>query len=173
MSLSILTDKADGAIVRILAAPITMRRYFAENLLSCMVPLFVQLIVVSLLGAILYDWGSILSIAVFLCYTILALASVTMAFAWHCLFKSKEASNAGFGFVVTLMSFLSGFLLPLEVFPGLLQYVGAMFPAYWTARGLHSVLETGAMTGDFWLSIVAMLLFAVAFLLYGSKRRII
>jgi len=173
MSLSILTDKTDGAIVRILAAPITMRRYLTENLLACMVPLLVQVLLVSLLGVALYDWGLTLSIVVFLCYTVLTLASVAMAFAWHCLFKSKDASNAGFGFIVTLMAFLSGFIFPLEVFPGIIQYIGAIFPAYWTARALHYVLETGVINGVFWTSIAAMLVFAAAFLLYGSKRRIV
>jgi len=55
MSLSILSDKADGAILRILAAPITMRRYLAENLAACAVPLLVQMAIVSILGHILYD----------------------------------------------------------------------------------------------------------------------
>ncbi|MCL2827930.1 MAG: ABC transporter permease [Oscillospiraceae bacterium] len=173
MSLSILTDKIDGTVLRILAAPIPMWRYLAENLLSCAVPLVVQMAIVSVLGHVLYDWSLTLSIAVFLCYTVLTLASVAMAFAWHCLFKGKEGNATGFSLVLFLGTFLSGLVFPTEVFPGLLQYVGTIFPAYWASRGLRDVLATGAMSGDYWLGIAAMLLFAVAFLLYGGKRRIV
>ena len=172
-SLSILTDKADGVIVRILSAPITMRRYLAENLLSCMVPLFVQISLISVLGAILYDWGATLSIAVFLCYTVLTLASVAMAFAWHCLFKGKEGNVIGFTMVLFLTAFLGGMTFPVEAFPGPLQYVGALFPAYWALRALRLIEELGTMSGEYWLAIAAMALFTIAFLLYGGKRRIV
>ena len=173
MSLSILADKADGAIVRILAAPISMRRYLTENLAACAVPLLVQMTLISILGHVLYDWSATLSIAVFLCYTVLTLASVTMAFAWHCLFKGKEGSVVGFSMILFLTAFLGGLTFPVEAFPGPLQYVGAIFPAYWALRGLGAVLEMGAMDGQFWLAIAAMLLFAVAYLLYGGKRRLV
>ena len=173
MSLSILTDKADRAIIRILAAPVTMRRYLTENLTACAMPLLVQMVIVSILGHILYSWSLTLSIAVFLCYTVLTLASVTMAFAWHCLFKSSEGNVVGFPMVLFLTAFLGGLTFPVEAFPGPLQYVGAIFPAYWAVRGLSAVLEAGAMNGEFWLGIAAMLLFAVAYLLYGGKRRVV
>ena len=173
MSLNILADKTDGAVIRILAAPITMRRYLMENLLSCAVPLFVQMGLVAILGAILYDWSVTLSLAVFLCYTILTLASVAMAFAWHCLFKSKADSGAGFSLVLFLTAFLGGVTFPVTVFPGLLEYVGAIFPVYWAMRGLRAVLDTGVMNEQFWIGIAAMSLFTVAFLLYGGKRRIV
>ncbi|MCL2562687.1 MAG: ABC transporter permease [Oscillospiraceae bacterium] len=172
-SLSILTDKADGAVLRILAAPVTMRRYLTENLFACMVPLFAQISLISILGAILYDWSLTLSLAVFLCYTVLTLASVTMAFAWHCLFKGAEGNIAGFSMVLFLTAFLGGMTFPVEVFPGPLQYVGAVFPAYWAMRGLDVVQELGTVSGEYWLAIAAMLLFAIAYLLYGGKRRIV
>ena len=173
MSLPIITDKTDGTVLRILAAPITMRRYLAENLLSCAVPLVVQMALISLLGMILYDWSLTLSFAVFLCYTVLTVASVAMAFAWHCLFKSRENSAAGFSLVLFLTAFLGGVTFPVEVFPGPLEYVGAVFPAYWAVRGIGTVLEAGALTEAYWLSIAAMFLFAAAYLLYGGKRRMI
>jgi len=173
MSLSILTDKVDGVVLRILAAPIPMWRYLAENLAACAVPLLVQMTIVSILGHVLYDWSLTLSIAVFLCYTVLTIASVAMAFAWHCLFKSKESSATGFSMILFLTIFLGGLIIPAEAFPGPLQYAGAVFPAYWSMRGLRAVIETGAMSVEFWISIAAMLLFAAAYLLYGGKRRMI
>lgn len=173
MSQIILKDKAEGAIHRILAAPVTMRRYLAENLLACMVPLLAQMVLISLLGWVLYGWDATLAVAVFLCYTVLTLTSVTMSFAWHCLVKSKENSTMGFSFILTFMALLGGLFFPTTVFPGPLQYIGAIFPIYWAMEGLRSVQELGTMSAQFWLAIAAMLFFAAAYLLYGGKRRII
>ncbi|MCL2864350.1 MAG: ABC transporter permease [Lachnospiraceae bacterium] len=174
MSQSILVDKSDGAIVRIMAAPITLRRYFAENVLSSMVPLVIQSMLVSVLGFILHDWTAALSFAVFLCYTVLTIASITMSFAWHSLFLSndKESSGAGFVTLLLLVAMVGGLTFPVEAFPGPLEYVGAIFPPYWAVRAMTNVLDVGYISGNFGLDIGVMLLFSVAYLLYGGSRKI-
>ena len=172
MSMSILSDKMEGTIIRILAAPITMRRYLLENLLSAMMPLFVQVLLISILGYVLHDWSTTLTIAVFLCYTMLTLSSVAMAFAWHCLFKNKESSAGGFGMVLTLAAMLGGAMVPVEILPGILEYAGAIFPVYWMMRGINSVIAYDAFTQAFWLGILAMALFTTAYLLFGGRRRL-
>ncbi|MCL2212726.1 MAG: ABC transporter permease [Oscillospiraceae bacterium] len=173
ISMTLLTDKVDGAIVRILSAPVTMRQYLVENLMAFMVPLTVQVGIVTILGVILHDWNFTLAIAVFLCYTMLNLSTVAMAFAWHCLFKSKEGSAGAFGMVLTAASMLSGVMMPVEFLPGIIQYIGAVFPMFWMARGLNAVLDYGVMNMTFVIGIAAMVLFSIAFLLYGGKRRIV
>lgn len=173
MSLNILADKADGAVLRILAAPVTMRRYLTANLFACMTPLIIQMTLVVLIGSVLHGWSLPLSMALFLCYTVLTITSVTMSFAWHCLFKDKESNPSNFSIVLTLMLLLSGVFVPLEFFPGILQHTGAIFPVYWAVRSLDEALVARGMSVEYWQGIGAMLLFAVAFLLYGGKRRIV
>ncbi|MCL2169780.1 MAG: ABC transporter permease [Defluviitaleaceae bacterium] len=173
MSQSILTDQADGAIHRILVAPVTMRRYLLENLLSCMVPMVIQWALVAIVGGVIHDWNFTLALAVFIGYTILTLASVAMAFAMHCLLKSKEGSTMGFGIIIMPMVMLSGLFFPVEAFPGPLEYAGALFPVYWAVQAMNYVFDYGTMGGTFWVGMGAMVLFAIAFLLYGGKRRII
>jgi len=176
MSQSILTDKIGGTVIRILAAPVTMLHYLVANLLACMVPLLFQLILICILGSALYGWSTGFSLALFLCYTVFSLASVSMAFAWHCLFKDRDTSLNSFGILATFMALLGGLFTPLDILPDPLQYLGAIFPVYWAARGLDAILaaDIGSyVSGDYWLSLAAMLLFTTAYLLYGGKRRII
>lgn len=169
---NMLADKTDGAIVRILAAPVTMLNYLMQNLLACMIPLTLQMILVCSLGAVLYDWEFSFVIALILCYIIFSFASVAMSFAWNCLFKDKENSYAGFSAVITFVALLSGLWLPLELLPQPLQYVGAVFPAYWVVRSMDALQEYGAASG-YWVGLGAMLMFTAVYLLYGGKRRII
>jgi len=173
MSQGILNDRADGALTRILSAPVSMFSYLVQNLLAFMVPMTIQVALVVLLGAILYGWGLTLALALFLCYTVFTISAVAMSFAWNCLFKSKDSSFSSFSAVVTFGAFISGAFVPIAAFPeGPLRYVGAVLPAYWAVRGVNSLAES-AITNDFWISIAAMMLFTMAFLLYGGKRRLI
>ena len=173
MAQGTLNDKESGAITRILAAPVSMRNYLAQNLLAYMVPLTLQVALVTVLGTMLYDWSMTVALGLFICYTVFTVASVTLSFAWNCLFKRKESSFTTFGAAVTFGSMLSGAYIPLVLLPAALQYVGAVFPAYWGMRGLNSLLELGVMGTDYWTGIAAMVLFAIVFLLYGGKRRMI
>jgi len=175
MAQGILNDRADGALTRILAGPVSMFNYLAQNLLAFMVPMSVQVILVILLGTILYGWSLTLALALFLCYTVFTISAVAMSFAWNCLFKSKDGSFGSFSVVVTFGTFLSGAFVPIEAFPeGILRYVGAILPSYWAMRGLNTLsLADVTITGDYWIAIGAMLLFTIAFLLYGGKRRMI
>ena len=173
MCQGILNDKADGALTRILAAPVSMFNYLVQNLLAFMVPMTIQVVLVTVLGTILYNWSLTLALGVFLCYTVFTVSAVAMSFAWNCLFKSKDSSFSSFSVMVTFGTFLSGAMVPISTFPeGILRYVGAILPAYWAVRGLDS-LAASTITGDFWIAILAMLLFTAAFLLYGGKRRMI
>ena len=172
MCQNIITDRTDGALTRILAGPVSMLNYLTQNLLAYMIPLTVQVALISVLGALLYGWSLSLVLAFVLCYTIFTMTSVAMSFAWNCLFKSKDSSFSTFTAVVTFGTFLSGALIPLELLPTVLQYVGAVFPAYWAARALSFALE-GSATIEYWIGIAVMVLFTAAYLLYGGKRRMI
>ena len=50
MTQSILNDREDGVIVRILTSPITMLHYLSQNLLSAVLPLIVQTTVILAIG---------------------------------------------------------------------------------------------------------------------------
>jgi len=173
MAQGTLNDRESGAITRILSTPTSMRSYLVQNLLAYMVPLTVQIALIAVLGTVLYDWSLALAFGVFLCYTVFTIASVTMSFAWNCLFKRKESSFASFSAMVTFGSMLSGAWIPLANLPAALQYIGAIFPAYWGMRGIDSLVELGTMGTDYWMGLGAMALFSIAFLLYGGKRRMI
>ena len=175
MTQGIIKDRTSGALTRILSAPVSMFNYLVQNLLAFMVPLTVQVALLSVLGMLFYDWSLRLALALFLCYVVFTISSVAMSFAWNCLFKSKDSSFSSFSALVTFGSFLSGAFMPVEAFPeGILQYIGAVLPAYWAVRGLNALsLTEFAITGDYWLAILAMVLFTMVFLLYGGKRRMI
>jgi len=168
----ILNDRIDKMIYRILSGPISMYNYLIQNLLAYLLPLLVQIVVVVTIGALLYGWNVIFSFALILCYTVFAIASVAMSFAWSCLFKDKYANISAFVLLTTLVGFIGGFWLPVALLPDYVRFLGMLFPAYWVSSGIYK-LSTYGLAMEYWLSLVAMLLFSAVYLLYGGKRRII
>ena len=171
MAQGTLGDRESGALTRILAAPVSMRNYLVQNLLAYMVPLTLQVALVSAIGTFLYDWSLTFTLGLFLCLIVFTATSVAMSFAWNSLFRRKESSFITFSAVITFGFMLSGVFIPLDDLPAVLQDMGAVFPAYWAVRGLDSLSELGTMAGDYWIGLAAMALFSIAFLLLGGKRR--
>lgn len=172
MSQGILSDKVNGTIVRILAAPVTMLNYLTQSLIAFMMPLIVQILLLSIVGAVLYNWDATFLFALALCYVIFTVSAVAMGFAWSCLFKDREQSSSIFLALITFGTALSGVMFPLELLPQPLQYVGAVLPAFWAVRGINTLLDYGVVFG-YWFALLIMLLLAIIFLFYGGKRKII
>jgi len=172
MARSIQQDKMDGTIIRILAGPVTMRSYLVQNFLSAMIPMAVLSVLIGVLGLALNGWELYFAAGITLCYIFLTASSVGLSFAWSCLFKDKEASYAVLSVLITAVATVGGLMIPLSVLPNALRIIGTIFPAQWAARAIESLMEYG-LNGQFWLSMLAMFLFTVAYLLYGGKRRII
>lgn len=167
----IMTDRVTGTVVRIFAAPVTTLQYLSQSLFAFWLMLGVQTVGMVAIGAALYQWGFGMSIRLVLCYTVFALASIAFSLAWNSLFRSKVMSDAVFSLVISLTALLGGIFIPITMLPDTLRKIGMLFPTYWLSNALLLIQGQGS-SGDYWLSIMIMLLFSAAFLLYGSKRRL-
>jgi ABC-2 type transport system permease protein len=101
-----------------------------------------------------------------------AAASIAFSYAWSCLFKEKETSYAIFSVLMSLVAMVGGFFIPLTILPDALRYVGALFPAFWVSNGIL-YLQGGNAMGTYWISIAALIMFSLLYMVFGSKRRII
>lgn len=173
MAKGVQADRTEGVLLRILCGPVTMRDYLWQNLLASAIPMVGLSVLIGIFGMVLHGWTVVFAIGLALCYSFLAITSIGLSFVWSTLFKTAESSSGAFSAVMTLIAALSGFFVPLHMMPDFLFYIGSMFPAHWASRGIVQMQEYGRFTGMFWLSILAMALFAVVFILIGGKRRLI
>lgn len=168
----ILNDKLDGTITRILTSPVTSFQYLAQNLMAAMTPLMVQILAVGIIGNVIYEWETGFTLSIMLLYFLFAASSIAFSYAWSCLFKEKETSYAIFSVLMSLVAMVGGFFIPLAILPDALRYVGAMFPAFWVSNGIL-YLQGGDAMGTYWISIAALIMFSILYMVFGSKRRII
>ena len=164
-------DKLEGVIVRILAGPVVLRSYLTQNFLAAMVPMAVISVIIGALGMAVHGWTMAFALGLALCYALLAATSIGLSFAFSCLFKNKDAVAAVFGAMLTLVAFICGLMIPLAGMPTPLFYLGTLFPAHWAARAIEA-LHLYGISGMYWIGMLAMLMFTVAYILYGSKRGI-
>ena len=169
---TVAADRRDDSLTRVLTGPVTLTNYLAQNLLASMVPLLVQILLVGGLGAILYGWALDFTLMLMFTYFLFAISSVAFAYGWNTLFKSKTASGGTFTTLMTLIAFFGGLMVPLEALPDILRNIGAIFPAQWLTRSLGYLLASN-IGGEFWLAQGILVLFTVAFLLFGGKRKVV
>jgi len=173
MANSIQKDKVEGVLTRILAGPITLRSYLIQNFLASIIPMAVVSAVVGILGYLIHDWEITFTIGLVLVYIMLSATSIGLSFVWSCLFKDKEASLSGVSVVITMTALIGGFMIPLSMFPDPIYYIGMITPPHWASRAIEQLVLYGQFTNMYWLGLLALAMFTVAFVLYGSKRRLV
>jgi len=167
---STVEDRLSGVLARIAVAPVSYFRYLWETLLAYGLLLVLQNAVVVGVGVARYggSLGSpLLQFAAFACFS---LTSIAFSLAGCSLFGRRQIAYASIPTVITLLSLLGGFYAPVEVMPVALQRAAMVTPPYWLINAL-SILQRGDPPARFVLSLAIMLLFTMAFLVVGSRRR--
>jgi ABC-2 type transport system permease protein len=167
---STVEDRLSGTLTRIAVAPVSYFRYLGETLLAYGLLMVLQNALFVGLGLARYG-GSLgaplLQFAAFSCFS---LASIAFSLAGFSLFGRRELAYGSLPMAITLLSLLGGFYSPVEIMPVALRKAAMVTPPYWLVNAL-SALARGEAPGRFVLSITIMLLFAMAFLVVGSRRR--
>ena len=171
MARNFLNDRVSGVLTRVLSGPTSSRKYLAQTLLAYSIPIILPLWLIVGVGAVRHGWELDFALWLALSYAVYAAATVGFALAWSCLFRNNETSMSIMGVFISVIAVLSGLMIPLENLPGVLAYVGAIFPAYWASTAITNLRDYGVNL-MYWVSLGAMVLFTVAFVLFGGKRRI-
>lgn len=166
-----MEDRVTGTVVRIFVAPVTTAQYLSQTLLAFCLLISLQTVVMVAIGAALYGWGIEMTARLILCYIIFSVTAIAFSLAWSSMFRSKVLSDAVFSILASFMAILGGIFIPLSLLPDMLRKIGMLFPTYWLSNALLWVQNQGS-NREYWLSILILLLFSAAFLLYGSKRRL-
>jgi ABC-2 type transport system permease protein len=165
-----MEDRVSGVLTRIGVAPVSHFRYLWETLLAYGLLLVAQNAVVAGLGAVVHGETFKAPLRQFAALACFSLTSIAFSLAGCSLFGRREVTYATVPTVITLLSLLGGFYAPVEMMPDALQKAAMFTPPYWLIKAL-SVLQRGDPSGRFVLSIAIMLLFALAFLVVGSRPR--
>jgi linearmycin/streptolysin S transport system permease protein len=156
--LSLLGERREGTLARLLAAPISAGTIVTAKALSTLVLGTVSMIVLVvastfLLGA---DWGDPLAVGALILAGVVSAMGLTSLVGG--LAKTEEQAAGYSSIIAVVLGILGGTFFPLSQAPGLLTTLNRITPHYWLMRGFGDLAGAGDI-GDIVPSIVALLLF--------------
>lgn len=143
---SLLNERADGTLARMLAAPIPRRSILAGKAMTSLALGLASMTVLALttrfaLGAY---WGNPLGVAVLIVCAVLAATAVT-AFVTT-LAKTSEQANAWLSIVSVVLGMLGGSFFPVAQAGGLLAALSKATPHAWFLSGLQDLSSGGSLS---------------------------
>lgn len=167
---SVVEDWVNGIFQRIGAAPITHLRYLGQTLLAYAAILFVQNAAIVGLGVLVHGERIPSPFLLFLSFSAFSVTALAISLAGGALFQRRDTAYQALSTALMLMAMVGGFFWPLEIMPPTLQRAAMVTPCYWLIHAIEALRGSGS-SGQYFFSLAIMLLFAFAFLLIGSRRR--
>jgi ABC-2 type transport system permease protein len=157
---SILEERRDGTLGRMLVAPIHRSAVLAGKLLTSLVLGFVSMVVLALATHFLLSahWGNVLGVLILIVSGVLAATAVMTLVATFA--RTPEQAQAWQGMVALVLGMLGGTFFPVAQAGGLLATLSLAAPQAWFLRGLEN-MTGGAGAGTVVGPTAAILAFAI------------
>ncbi|NOY50100.1 MAG: ABC transporter permease [Chlorobi bacterium] len=171
-SISITREKEVGTMEAILVSPLKPIQIILGKVAPYVLLSFINLIVILLLSAFVFDMPIRGSIALLLVESILF---IVMALALGILIssvsKSQQQAMLLSMFALLLPTILlSGFIFPIENMPYALQLVSHVMPSKWFIIIVKNIMLKGVGIGYFWKETLILLAMTVFFILMSVKK---
>jgi ABC-2 type transport system permease protein len=156
---SLLEERNDGTMARLLAAPIGRSSILAGKLLTSFVLGLISMFVLVVATTVLFgaSWGNPLGVAVLVVAAILSAMGI-MAFIATFAKNAEQAGNWQ-SVVAVVLGLFGGTFFPVSLAPGVLSRLTFLAPQAWFMRGLGDL--RGGSLSAVWVPALAMLGFAV------------
>jgi ABC-2 type transport system permease protein len=143
---SLLNERAEGTLARMLAAPIPRRSILAGKAMTSLALGLASMTVLAIttrytLGA---HWGNPLGVAMLIVCAVLAATAVTALVTT--LAKTSEQANAWLSIVSIVLGMLGGSFFPVAQAGGVLAALSKATPHAWFLSGLQDLSSGGALS---------------------------
>lgn len=165
-------DKDNGIYQRIMASPLSKKRYSLESMASLFVMIVFNVVaVMAVIGLVLGgDFGPnpLNVLLVLLTFGLVAVALTTLI---NSISKDRRQAATINAMVTTPLCMLGGCFWPISITPKVMQYVSNFVPTKWVMDGVSKTIA-GASLADVSYEIMILLLFALAIFILSSSKRI-
>ncbi|HEX9728332.1 MAG TPA: ABC transporter permease [Gemmatimonadales bacterium] len=170
-SMAIVRERERGSLEQLIVTPLSRLDLMLGKIAPYVLVGYVQVTVVLLAGRLVFGVPISGNIALFYLITlgfIVATLGVGL-FVSTVARTQQQALQMSFFFVLPNI-LLSGFMFPREAMPQLAQWLGLVLPLTHYLEVLRGILLKGLSLGNLWHQVVALLLFAVGFIVLSTRR---
>jgi len=155
---SLLEERNDGTLARLVAAPISRVSIIAGKLLTSFMLGLISMFVLVVATTVLFhaSWGNPVGVAVLVISAILAATGIMALIATFA--KNSEQAANWQSVVAVVLGLLGGTFFPVSLAPGILSRLTFVAPQAWFMRGLGDL--RGGSLSAVWVPALAMLVFA-------------
>ncbi len=155
---SLLEERNDGTLARLLAAPVSRASILGAKLLTSFLLGVISMAVLAVATTLLFGahWGNPLGVAVLVVSAILAATGIMSLIAT--LAKNSEQAANWQSVVAIVLGLIGGTFFPVSLAPGVLSTLTFVAPQAWFLRGLGDL--RGGSISTVWVPALAMLGFA-------------
>jgi linearmycin/streptolysin S transport system permease protein len=156
---SLLEERSEGTLARLLAAPISRASILGGKLMVSFLLGVISMAVLAVATSLLFgaEWGNPLGVAVLIVAAITSAMGIMSLIA--ALAKNAEQAANWQSVASVVLGLLGGTFLPASQAPGVLSTLTFAAPQAWFLRGLGDL--RGGSLGAVWIPALAMLGFAV------------
>jgi linearmycin/streptolysin S transport system permease protein len=167
---SIIAERQDGTLPRILAAPVPRPVVILGKSASAFVLGLVSFAVMFTVFGLVLDvsWGDPLALVVLTVTTVLAVMGLMTLLQTGA--KTQESADAVSSMSTMTLALLGGSFFPIFQMPALMQKLSYLTPNGWAIRGYTDIAYDGATLGDLGPHLLAIGAFAVVTLSLGMWR---
>ncbi|MGA7912913.1 MAG: ABC transporter permease [Candidatus Dormiibacterota bacterium] len=154
---SLLQERNEGTLARLLAAPITRASILLGKVLTSFLIGVISMTVLVIATSLLFGaaWGSPLGVAILVVGAVLSATGITALVA--SLARDAEQAGNWQTIVAVVLGLLGGTFFPVSQAPGILSSLTFIAPQAWFLRGLGDL--HGGDLSAVWLPTLAMLVF--------------
>jgi linearmycin/streptolysin S transport system permease protein len=155
---SLLEERNDGTLARLVAAPISRVSIIAGKLLTSFMLGLISMFVLVAATTVLFhaSWGNPVGVTVLVVSAILAATGIMALIATFA--KNSEQAGNWQSVVAVILGLLGGTFFPVSLAPGILSRLTYAAPQAWFMRGLGDL--RGGSLSVVWVPALAMLGFA-------------
>jgi len=155
---SLLEERNDGTLARLVAAPISRVSIIAGKLLTSFMLGLISMFVLVVATTVLFhaSWGNPVGVTVLVVSAILAATGIMALIATFA--KNSEQAANWQSVVAVILGLLGGTFFPVSLAPGILSRLTYAAPQAWFMRGLGDL--RGGSLSVVWVPALAMLGFA-------------
>ncbi|MCD5415188.1 MAG: ABC transporter permease [Clostridiales bacterium] len=171
-ALTLVNDKADKTLHRLLITPLTIRQYMIENIACFFLVLLAQTTTIfAFLNVYLgVGWESYF-IDLYILAVIFSMLSVAFGIAIASVAKNTRQTSTISSLLITPLVMIGGVFWPSEIMPLFMQRLGYLSPISWFMQAANKIGE-GANIFGLYKEIGILLLFTLVFFLVSSFKKV-
>lgn len=170
-SASILLEREQGTLRRLLTAPVGKAAILGGKLLGVFISGIIQFLILVLAGQFFFgvQWGqSPLGVAAMIISFSFAITSLGMLIS--AFVRTYAQVDALSTLLILPLAGLGGAMWPIEIVPDFMQRIALWLPTGWAMRGFQDILVRGLGLQDVLLEAGVLMLFGIVFLAIGVWR---